>query len=271
MPNTTRPIRIGFQLQPEHASYPTIRRVAAEAEDLGADVIFTWDHFFPLFGDPDGRHFECWTLLAALAESTSRVALGPLVTCAGYRNPDLLADMARTVDHISAGRLILGVGSGWCERDFVEYGYEYGTVGNRIDTLAAALPRIEARLAKLNPAPPGRIPVLIGGGGERRTLKLVAEHADIWHDFGDPDSLRRKLPILAKHCTEAGRDPDAIEISAGVGGRPVPDGDPESLGGELRELGVSLFTVGADGPDFDLGLLRRWIDWRDNQSAGSGD
>jgi probable F420-dependent oxidoreductase len=258
---TERRIRIGLQLQPQHADYDSIRRTASAAEDLGADIVFNWDHFYPLFGDPDGMHFECWTMLGAWAESTSRVQIGALVTCNSYRNPELLADMARTVDHISGGRLILGIGSGWFEKDYEEYGYEFGTAGGRLDDLAESLPRIESRLGKLNPAPTRKIPVLIGGGGEKKTLKLVAKHGDIWHGFGDPEVVGRKVKILDQHCADVGRDPAEIERSCGV------QGEPDELGPQLLELGVTTFTVGADGPDFDLGELAKWVAWRDKTNG----
>jgi len=257
----SRPIRIGLQLQPQHADYATIRRTAAEAEDLGVDIVFNWDHFYPLYGEPEGKHFECWTMLGAWAEATSRVEIGALVTCNSYRNPELLADMARTVDNISDGRLILGIGSGWFEKDYDEYGYEFGTAGGRLDNLAESLPRIEARLGKLNPPPVRKIPVLIGGGGEKKTLKLVAKHADIWHGFGDPEVVERKVKILDQHCADIGRDPAEIERSCGV------QGTPEELGPKLRGLGVSLFTVGTGGPDYDLSSLREWIQWRDKENG----
>jgi alkanesulfonate monooxygenase SsuD/methylene tetrahydromethanopterin reductase-like flavin-dependent oxidoreductase (luciferase family) len=170
--------------------------------------------------------------------------------------------MARTVDHISDGRLVLGIGAGWFERDYHEYGYDFGTAGHRLDDLAQALPRIEARWAKLNPPPTRRIPVLIGGGGEKKTLRLVARHADIWHGFGDVATVERKVAILRQHCADVGRDPAEIEISTGVGG------DPERAGPALLALGTTLFTVSAGGPDFDMTELRRWLAWRDSVNAG---
>jgi len=252
-------IRIGVQIQPQHAEYAQIRDAVAAAEDAGVDVIFNWDHFFPLFGDPDGKHFECWTMLGAWAEQTSRVEIGALVTCNSYRNPELLADMARTVDHISDGRLILGIGAGWFEKDYDEFGYEFGTAGSRIADLAQALPRIKARWAASNPAPTRQIPILVGGGGERKTLRVVAEHADAWHSFGDLESLTRKSAILDEHGVAVGRDASVVERSVGVS---LP---PSEVAADLVAAGVTLFTIGVGGPDYDLSLVRQWVAWRDAQ------
>jgi probable F420-dependent oxidoreductase len=259
-----RAIRIGVQIQPQHAEYAQIRRAAASAEEAGVDVIFNWDHFFPLYGEADGPHFECWTMLGAWAEATSRVEIGALVTCNTYRNPELLADMARTVDHISNGRLILGIGAGWFERDYTEYGYPFGTAGSRLADLEQALPRIEARWAKLNPAPTRKIPVLIGGGGEQKTLRYTARHADIWHGFGDPATLTHKAEVLAGWCAQEGRDPDDIELSA------ASDSSPDDAGQDLLDAGISLITIGMGGPAYDMGRVRDWVAWRDEENATRG-
>jgi probable F420-dependent oxidoreductase len=259
----SRPVRIGVQLQPQHAEWEDIRRAVVASEELGVDVIFNWDHFYPLYGDADGKHFECWTMLGAWAELTSRVEIGALVTCNTYRNPELLADMARTVDHMSGGRLILGIGAGWFQKDYDEYGYEFGTAGSRLADLAEALPRIEQRFAKLEPAPTRHIPVLIGGGGERKTLRLVARHADTWHGFGDPEVVERKVAVLDDWCAKEGRDPAAIERSCGV------QGSPDENGQRLHDLGVRLFTIGVSGPDYDLSPVRDWLAFRDQVNAAS--
>lgn len=260
----TRPIRIGIQLQPQHADYAQLRDALLRAEDLGVDIVFNWDHFFPLTGDPDGKHFECWTMLGAWAEQTERVEIGALVTGGGYRNPDLLADMARTVDHISGGRLIFGIGGGWFEKDYDEYGYDFGTPGSRLSLLGDGLARITARWERLNPPPVRPIPVLIGGGGERKTLRHVARYARIWHAFGGPDTQARKAAILAEHCAVVGRDPNEIERSTAAPRWGSPDAQA------LLDLGVTLFTIGVSGPDYDLSVIPEWVKWRDSRNADRG-
>jgi probable F420-dependent oxidoreductase len=267
-------IRIAVQLQPQHAEYAALRRACAQAEEIGADIVFNWDHFFPLNGAPDGEHFECWTMLGAWAEATERIEIGALVTCNSYRNPNLLADMARTVDHISArdgnpGRLILGIGAGWFERDYDEYGYDFGTAGRRLRALGRDLPIIRDRWSRLNPPPTRDIPVLIGGGGERKTLRIVAEQADIWHGFGGPETIAHKHAVLDDWCRQVGRDPAEIERSAGVSPRPgrFPEDVADYAAGaeRLYAVGTRLFTVGISGPDYDLGPLRDLVAWRDSR------
>ena len=225
------------------------------------DVVFNWDHFFPLSGDPDGLHFECWTMLASFAEVTERIEIGALVTANSYRNPDLLADMARTIDHISGGRLILGIGAGWFARDYEEYGYGFGTPGTRLSALRDALPRIENRLARLNPPPTRDIPILIGGGGERRTLRYTARHADIWHGFGRPEVIRHKNEVLDQWCASEGRDPAEIERSCGA--NPLK---PETADAYI-EAGANLITLSFDGRTaYDLAPVADWVAWRDERN-----
>ncbi len=256
------PIRIGVALQPQHAEYATIRNAVVRTEEMGADVAFNWDHFFPLSGDPNGKHFECWTMLGSWAEVTERIEIGPLVACNSYRNPELLADMARTVDHASDGRLILGLGAGWFRKDYDEYGYEFGTAGSRLADLKEALPRIKERMGELNPAPNRDIPILIGGGGEKKTLRYTAEYADIWHGFGQPEVIAHKNRVLDEHCEAIGRDPATIERSCGA--KPT---DPGS-GDALVEAGARLITLGFDGrSNYDLGPLGEWLAWRDEKNA----
>jgi probable F420-dependent oxidoreductase len=259
------PIRLALQIHPQQASYGAMREAAIEAEERGVDIVFNWDHFYPLYDEPDGAHFECWTQLASFAEVTSRVELGPLVTCNSYRNPNLLADMARTVDHISGGRVILGIGSGWFERDYTEYGYEFGTAPGRLRALKRDLPIIEKRLARLNPPPLRNMPIMVGGGGEKVTLRITAEHADIWHGFGDADTIRHKNEVLDGHCRAIGRDPGEIERSAGIR---MASWDDPSVGDALVEVGATLLTFGKGGPDYDLAFLDRWVAWRDEKNSG---
>jgi probable F420-dependent oxidoreductase len=174
----------------------------------------------------------------------------------GFRNPDLLADMARTVDHISGGRLILGLGTGWYPKDYQAYGYELGTVASRMALFAESVARVKTRLGELTPAPVRDIPILIGGAGERKTLPLVGRYADIWHSFLDVATFRRKNDLVSQHAVDAGRDPAAIERAQGW--LPGTDGDA------LVDEGVTLFTTEVhpteDGYDFTE--LKRMLGWR---------
>jgi probable F420-dependent oxidoreductase len=268
---TNRPIRIAAQLHPQHGTHAAIRAGAVRADELGYDLIYTWDHFSPLDGDPDGPHFECWSLLASWAESTSRAELGPLVSPISYRNPNLLADMARTVDHISGGRVVLGLGAGWFQRDYDRYGYPFGTRAGRIKALGRAVPEIVERLETLNPPPMRRMPILIAGVGLKLTLPIVARHADSWHAFfpDKPAEVEPAVAALLRYCDEIGRDPAEIEWGVGL--------DPADLDRFLADdaetylqMGFTQFTLGFGGPDWDVEGGSPWLAWRDRHNASRG-
>lgn len=249
-------VKVGVQIQPQGTSLAEMRTAWRAADEMGADSIWIWDHFFPLFGDPDAAHFEAWTLIATMAADTSSAMLGTLVTGNSYRNPELLADMARTADHVSDGRLYLGVGSGWFERDYTEYGYDFGTAGGRLRQLEADLGRMRNRLAKLTPPPVGDLPILIGGSGEKVTLRIVAEQADAWNTFGPPENFGRLNGVLDDWCEKVGRDPAAIERTVAVGADDVDDI------GRYIDAGADHIIVMLSTP-FDLAPLQTLVDQRD--------
>src|ERR1700754_1900373 len=246
----TKPIRVGVQLWPGGApDYRSWRQAVIHAEEIGADAIFGYDHFHrpavegivdgkPLLAavQTDVNNFEGWTALASWGEITTRAEIGLLVTGVGYRNPDLLADMARTVDHISGGRLILGLGAGWYEKDYTTYGYDFGTFGSRFDLFDESLIRIENRLAALIPPPVRKLPILIGGTGPKRSLPAVARHADIWHAFQDLDAFRRSSDRVDELAATFGRNGADIE-------RSTLWENADSADAFRDEAGVTLFQI----------------------------
>jgi probable F420-dependent oxidoreductase len=208
--------KVGVQLHPQATTVEALRAAWNAADALEVDSIWIWDHFYPLYGDPDAAHFEAYTLLAAMAADTRHAQLGALVTCNSYRNPNLLADMSRTIDHISDGRFVLGIGSGWFDRDYREYGYEFGTAPSRLRDLQRDLPIIMDRFSRLEPAPRGRLPVMIGGSGEKVTLRLVAEYADAWNTFGPPANFAHKNRVLDEWCQRLDRKPSQVERTVAI-------------------------------------------------------
>ncbi|NJK78372.1 MAG: LLM class F420-dependent oxidoreductase [Chloroflexaceae bacterium] len=260
-------IRVGVQIHPQHTTYQSFMDAVQRAEEIGVDTIWNWDHFFPLYPPINDdnphkeNHFEGWTLLAAMAAKTTRAEVGCLVTCNSYRNPALLAVMAKTVDHISNGRLILGIGAGWFERDYTEYGYEFGTAPDRLRALRDALPLIKDHLEGDIPAPIRTpIPICIGGGGEKVTLKLTAMHAHIWNGFGPPESYKHKSEVLNNWCNEVGRDPSEIERSLAMQPREVDQAD------EYLAAGATHMILGLGEP-WDFDSVERLVKWRDAQNG----
>lgn len=255
-------IRVGIQIAHQHGTWQQIRDAWLAVDASGADTLFTWDHFFPLMGDPDGPTLDNWTAMGAMAEVTKRVQFGCLVAATGWRNPNLLADMSRSLDHFSNGRFILGIGSGWNERDYEEYGYEFGTAASRLQDLDRDLLIIQDRLKRLNPPPVQQpLPILIGGGGEKVTLRITAQHAHIWNGQGEPELLAHKNNVLDDWCAKVGRDPAEIERSAQIFGPQL-----EKLDAYL-EAGITHFILAQSGPDYDLTELHRVLKWRDSRSS----
>ena len=228
----THDLRFGLKLSGQGTTIEELRDVWRIADDGGFDHCWDFDHFAGIGGDPELDVFEGWTLLAAMAEATSRVRIGCMVTGNTYRHPAVLAKTAVTVDHLSGGRLEFGLGAAWAEIEHTMLDLEFGTVGRRIARLDEACRMIkllwteersdfEGRYYRLdgaiaNPKPVQRPhpPIWIGGSGERKTLRVVAEHADVWNAAGgDPAEVARLSGVLDRHCADVGRDPAEIRRS----------------------------------------------------------
>jgi len=257
----SKQFRIGVQFHPQHTTWQSYKKGVIQVEEMGVDTIWNWDHFYPLYGERDGAHFESYSLLAATAVLTHRVQFGAMVTCNSYRNPNLLADMARTIDHISSGRFILGIGSGWFQRDYDEYGYEFGSAGWRLDNLNRDLPSIVNRWQNLNPGPvKGRIPILIGGGGEKKTLRMVAQYADLWNLVGTPQEFKHKNKILDKWCHELDRDPSEVERTVVITDLKLVDNLDD-----YAEAGATHMILGLGEP-WDLNSVEKALTWKQQQN-----
>lgn len=228
-----------------------ILRSCRRAEETGWDGVWFADHFMPNGEDVSGPAHEVWSALSAIAATTSRVRLGPLVCGNTYRNPAVLLKAAVTADHVSGGRMVLGLGAGWQENEHVAYGIRFGTFTERFAKLEEALQVVRSLRdgdrttfrgehytlldAPLSPGPAGPLPILLGGGGEKKTLRLVARYADEWNVWGTPEILAAKGRVLDEHCEREGRDPSTIRRSA--------QGllflcDSEERAAELRDRGI---------------------------------
>jgi probable F420-dependent oxidoreductase len=252
-------LRVGVLLEPQYTTFSSYAEAVRQVESLGVDTIWDYDHFIPPYGNHRGNHFEAWTLLTAMATLTHRAEIGCLVTCNSYRNPNLLATMAKTVDHISNGRLILGIGAGWFKREYREYGYAFGTTRERLRALGEALPHIKRRWQVELPRPVRNpIPILIGGAGEQVTLKLVAQHANIWNGFGPTPRFKHKCEVLDRWCAEVGRNPEEIERSVMTPAHSARTLDP------LVEAGASHIIMNLRDP-WKLANVEKLVRWRDSR------
>ncbi|MBA4181260.1 MAG: LLM class F420-dependent oxidoreductase [Anaerolinea sp.] len=260
-------------------------QLAQHAESTGWDGVYYADHFMPNAADTSGPTSECWTTLAALAARVPRIRLGALVTGNTYRHPAVLAKMAANVDNISEGRCVLGLGAGWQENEHAAYGIPFYTLGGRMLRLEEACEVVTGLFANektnfqgryyqltdapLAPKPVQRpLPLLIGGGGEKQTMRIAAKYATDWNVWGTPELLRAKQVVLDEHCRAIGRDPKEIQRGANAllvlsddpetvermraAGRPVIAGNAEQVRGVIQayaDAGVDEVVI----PDFNLG------------------
>ncbi len=258
------PLRVGALLWPQKTTWPALREAALLADEAGLDSLWTWDHLHAIVGDPDQGIFEGWALLAAWAAITERPTLGLMVGANTFRNPGLTAKAAVTVDHVSGGRAWLGIGGAWFDHEHAAHGIDFGSgFGERLDWLEEATAAMSALLRGEDVTSPegghyrfqelrhrplpvrgaGRLPIMVGGGGEKKTLRTVARHADGWNVSGSLETLTRKVDVLAGHCADARRDMDEIEFTL------FPyvclRDDPQAAREALRE------RLAAHGEDYD--------------------
>lgn len=305
-----REVRLGILPWGQATDWPSMEATARRVEELGYDHLWAWDHLHAIFGDPDQPIYEGWLSLAAWAKVTRRVRLGLLVGANTFRNPGLVAKLAATLDHISEGRAILGLGGAWFEHEHVAHGIDFGTgYGQRLDWLHEAVGAIRIvldggeasspenghyRFQELRQQPlplQARLPIMIGGSGEKKTLRTVATYADMWNAMGTAEVLRHKVDVLREHCAAVGRDISEIEMTVGckplirdteaearraweaqmaLNRTPMEEvldddtfwiGTPDQIAERMREtraLGFDTFIAELAAPH-DVETLERWI------------
>jgi alkanesulfonate monooxygenase SsuD/methylene tetrahydromethanopterin reductase-like flavin-dependent oxidoreductase (luciferase family) len=250
---TDRPIKLGANCWGQYTDWASLRAAGIRADNLGFDSLWTWDHLYPIVGSHEGPIFEGWLTLAAWAEATERATVGLMVGANTFRNPALVARMATTLDHISGGRAVLGIGGAWFETEHRGLGIEFGgSPGERLRWLEEAVQIMrgmldgsepsgsryyKAQKALSLPLPVQKhLPILVGGGGEKKTLRIVARYADACNLGGGVENVKRKDEILRRHCEEVGRDESEIERTVGIGTCIIRD-DPQ----EARRVFEAMF------------------------------
>ena len=228
------PTKLGVLLWSQATDWPSFEAAAKRVDQLGYDSLWTWDHLYAIFGDPDQPIFEGYTTLAAWSKVTTRVRLGLLVGANTFRNPGVVAKMLTTIDHASGGRAVAGLGGAWMEPEHTATGIDFGTgFGQRLDWLDESIAALRALfdgkrvtsqpgghyqfkdLVLLPPPVQPHLPILIGGSGEKKTLRTVAKYADKWNAMGSVELLAHKVEVLRRHCDEVGRDIAEIEMTVG--------------------------------------------------------
>ena len=259
-------VRLGALCWNQYTTWPALLEAGRRADRLGFDTLWTWDHLYPIVGSSDGPILEGWLTLAAWAEATERIRIGLMVGANTFREPALTAKMATTLDHISGGRAILGIGGAWFEEEHLAYGIPFGDgFPERLRWLGEALPIMRGMLHGERPTAAGpryaandvrndpppvqqRLPLLVGGGGEQVTLKLVARYADANNVGGGIEAVRRKEAILVRHCETVGRDPAEIERTTGLGTVIIRDSREEARRVHARDLRAQRPGRGLEGP-----------------------
>ena len=228
-------IKLGILLWQQAASWPELLDAAKRVDRLGYAHLWAWDHVYAIFGDPYQPIFEGWSLLNGWARETEQIRLGLLVGANTFRNPGIVAKSITTIDHASDGRAILGIGGAWMELEHQAHGIDFGSgFGQRLDWLDESVGALRAVLdgETVTSAPDGhyafdalrqlpvpvqrRLPIMIGGSGEKKTLRTVAKYADLWNAMGPLDVMRHKIEVLRGHCEAVGRDPSEIEFTLGI-------------------------------------------------------